>query len=115
MTEPRCAAPKRGTDGKRISPANFPPNLGPLRFVYRRGRPSLLVAEGLRARNGKRGGFARASARATAAGHVSTVVMFILLPLARIGKRLNVDAMEARWRAQIPALVAQEYERAAGG
>ena len=46
---PTPAAPKRGVGGKRINPSNFPEHrFGPLRFVYRRGRPSLLVVDGVR-------------------------------------------------------------------
>jgi hypothetical protein len=36
-------APRRGTDGKRISPSTFPEHrIGPLRFVPRQSGPSLL-------------------------------------------------------------------------
>jgi Family of unknown function (DUF6441) len=47
---PTANAPRKGTDGRRISPSTFPEHrLGPLRFVPRRSGPSLLVMEGLRA------------------------------------------------------------------
>jgi hypothetical protein len=43
-------APRKGTDGKRISPSTFPEHrFGPLRFVPHPGGPSLLVVDGLRA------------------------------------------------------------------
>ena len=43
-------ASRKGTDGKRISLRTFPEHrFGPLRFVPRRGGPSLLVVDGLRA------------------------------------------------------------------
>ena len=43
-------APRKGTDGKRISPSTFPEHrFGPLRFVPRPSGPSLLVVDGLRA------------------------------------------------------------------
>ena len=41
-------APRKGTDGKRISPSTFPEHrFGPLRFVPRPSGPSLLVEDGL--------------------------------------------------------------------
>ncbi|WP_353799190.1 DUF6441 family protein, partial [Thalassospira sp.] len=52
---PTASAPKRGVGGKRITPSNFPEyRFGPLRFVYRRGQPSLLVVDGVRV-SGKTG------------------------------------------------------------
>lgn len=45
---PTPLAPKRGVGGKRIHPGNFPEHrFGLLRFVYQRGRPSLLVLDGV--------------------------------------------------------------------
>jgi hypothetical protein len=87
---------------------------GKLRFVYRRGKPSLLVADNVRARGGKRGGFARASDKAIAAGRTATIVVFILVPVVRLKKRFSIAPLEARWRAQIPALIAQEYQSLTG-
>ena len=96
---PTPAAPKRGTDGKRISPSNFPEaSYGKLQFVYRPGGISLLVVNNLRARGGKRGGFGRASASALKTGRgLATVVMFIMLPQVTLSKRLNIDAVTNKW------------------
>src|SRR3546814_5865508 len=48
-----------------------------LRFIYRRGKPSLLVAENQRARQGQRGGFSAASQKAQTTGRgLVTVPMF---------------------------------------
>lgn len=87
---------------------------GKLRFVYRRGKPSLLVADNVRARGGKRGGFSRASVKATAAGNVATIVVFILVPVVTLRKRFSIAPLEAKWRAQVPALIAAEYQRLSG-
>ena len=89
---PTEAAPKRGVGGKRINPSNFPENsLGRLRFVYRAGKPSLLVVDGLRAGTGKRGGFRKASATAQRTGRgLATVVMFILVPQVRLKKKFDI-------------------------
>ena len=96
---PTPAAPKRGTDGKRISPSNFPESsTGRLRFVYRPGKVSLLVVDDLRARGGKRGGFSRASDSAIAKQRgVATVVMFFLVPQVSMKKKLDVDGAVAKW------------------
>ena len=79
-------APRKGTDGKRISPSTFPEHrFGPLRFVPRQSGPSLLVVDGLRAsfsrKNGELRGFRRATDRARERGEgLTTVVMFLLGP-----------------------------------
>jgi Family of unknown function (DUF6441) len=55
-------APRKGTDGKRISPSTFPEHrFGPLRFVPRPSGPSLLVADGLRASFSRQTGQLRGS------------------------------------------------------
>lgn len=101
---PTPAAPKSGTNGKRISPSNFPEvSLGKLRFVYRPGKPSLLVVDDLRARTGKRGGFAKASETSLRTGRgVTTVVMFILVPQVSLKKRLDIDSVIDKWESALP-------------
>jgi len=108
---PTSAAPKRGVGGKRITPSNFPEHsLGRLRFVYRRGAPSLLVVDGLRAGTGKRGGFRKASASALKTGRgLATVVMFILVPQVMLKKRLNIEAVAQRWEEKLPELILQSW------
>jgi hypothetical protein len=64
-------APRKGTDGRRISPSTFPEHrFGPLQFVPRPNGPSLLVVDGLRAslsrKTSEQRGFRRASDRAAA-------------------------------------------------
>ena len=87
---------------------------GRLRFVYRRGKPSLLVADNVRARGGKRGGFAAASAKAVGAGNVATIVVFILVPLATIRKRFSIQPIANKWISSAPALIDAEYNRLSG-
>ena len=100
---PTSAAPKRGTNGKRIQPSNFPEaSLGKLRFVYRRGAPSLLVVDNLRARGGKRGGFGRASESALRSGRgLATVVMFILVQQVTLKKRFDISEPVNRWQPKL--------------
>jgi len=107
-------APRKGTDGKRISPSIFPEHrFGPLRFVPRQSGPSLLVVDGLRAsfsrKSGALRGFRRATDRARQSGHgLTTVVMFLLVPQVKLSKRLDVARAAERWSAQLPALIEQQ-------
>lgn len=113
---PTKNAPKRGVGGKRISPSTWPTAAyGPLRFVPavrgigRAGKEALLVVDGLRARTGKRGGYAKASQKARSAGHTATVVMFILVPQARLRKRLDIEGAALRWQLRLDELIVQNW------
>jgi Family of unknown function (DUF6441) len=107
-------APRRGTDGKRISPSTFPDHrFGPLRFVPRPSGPSLLVVDGLRAsfsrQTGQLRGFRRANERARRSGQgLTTVVMFLLVPQVKLPKRLDVARAAERWSTLLPALIEQQ-------
>ena len=107
-------APRKGTDGRRISPSTFPEHrFGPLRFVPRPSGPSLLVMDGLRAsfsrKSGALRGFRRATDRARERGDgLTTVVMFLLVPQVKLPKRLDVARAAERWSAQLPALIEQQ-------
>jgi hypothetical protein len=107
-------APRKGTDGKRISPSTFPEHrFGPLRLVPRPSGPSLLVVDGLRAsfsrKSGELRGFRRATGRARRSGQgVATVVMFLLVPQVKLPKRLNVARSAESWSAQLPVLIEQQ-------
>jgi len=96
-----------GARGKRMTPGLWEQMHGArLRFIYRRGAPSLLVAENMRARTGKRGGFAHGNASALRTGRgLATVVMFILVPQVNLKKRLDVDAAAERWAEALPGLI----------
>jgi hypothetical protein len=107
-------APRKGTDGRRISPSTFPEHrFGPLRFVPRPTGPSLLVVDGLRAsfsrQTGELRGFRRATDRARRGGQgLTTVVMFLLVPQVKLSKRLDVAREAEHWSAQLPALIEQQ-------
>jgi hypothetical protein len=106
-------APRKGTDGKRISPSIFPEHrFGRLRFVPRPSGPSLLVVDGLRAsfsrKTGELRGFRRATDRTRQSGqNLTTVVMFLLVPQVKLPRRLDVARAAERWLAQLPALIQQ--------
>jgi hypothetical protein len=109
-------APRKGTDGRRISPSTFPAHrFEPLRFVPRQSGPSFLVADGLRAsfsrKSGELRGFRRATERARQRGDgLTTVVMFLLVPQVKLRKRLDVVRAAERWSAQLPALIEQQLQ-----
>jgi len=111
---PTDAAGRHGDGGKKITPGGWERRTGQrLRFVYRRGAPSLLVADNLRARRGKRGGFARASAAALRTGRgLVTVPIFILVPQVTVKKRLDVAGAARRWQARLPELVLRHWRAA---
>jgi hypothetical protein len=107
-------APRKGTDGKRISPRTFPEHrFGPLRFVPRPTGPSFLVADGLRAsfsrKSGELRGFRRATDRARRSGQgPTTVVMFLLVPQVKLRKRFDVARAAEHWSGQLPALIERQ-------
>jgi hypothetical protein len=107
-------APRKGIDGKRISPSTFPEDrFGPLRFVPRSSGPSLLVVDGLRAsfrrQTGQLRAFRRATDRARRNGQgLTTVVMFLLVPQVKLSKRLDTTRAADHWSAQLPALIEQQ-------
>jgi hypothetical protein len=111
---PTESAPRKGTDGRRISPSTFLEHrFGPLRFVPRPNGPSLLVVDGLRAsfsrQTGELRGFRRATDRARRGGQgLTTVVMFLLVPQVKLSKRLDVARAAEHWSAQLPALIEQQ-------
>jgi hypothetical protein len=108
---PTPAAGKLGDGRRKMTPGLWERMYGArLRFVYRRRGPSLLVAENRRARTGKRGGFAKASASALRTGRgLVTVPMFLLVPQVTLRKRLDVAGAAEKWLALLPQLVVRNW------
>jgi hypothetical protein len=99
---------------KRITPGGWERRTGVrLRFVYRRGRPSLLVADN--ARLSKKGlarpniGRTRAGAQFTRLKGRSTVVVFILVPQVTLRKRLDIASIAQRWADRVPGTIASHW------
>lgn len=89
---PTSKAPKRGTDGKRINPSNFPESrYGKLNFVYRSGSPSLLIT--------KKEGKSRAKPK----------VMFFLVPQVKMPKLINFEQEAKLWHSRLPDLILREW------
>lgn len=114
---PLPAAGKRGLGRKKITPGEWERMTGMrLRFVYRRGAPSLLVADNARlskagrarANTGRRNGavFTRLSGR-------STVPVFLLVPQVRLAKRLDVAAAAASAAQQLPDAILTHWREPA--
>lgn len=98
--------------GKRITPGLWEQAHGMrLRFVYRRGAVSLLVADNMRARTGKRGGFSAASTSAMRTGRgLTTVPIFFLVPQVTLRKRFDINGASDKWTDRLPNLVIQNWE-----
>lgn len=108
-----AAGPVAGASGRgRLTPGIWEQRTGMrLRFVYRRGRPSLLVADDARlstqghARQ-KRGRRRRDGILTGAA----TVPIFILLPQVRLKKRLNLDPVANAAASRLPAAILSRWK-----
>ena len=110
---PTPAAGRFGDNRRKITPGSWERIHGlRLRFVYRRGSPSLLVADNARltkrgramANIGRRRGdpFTRLTGR-------TTVPLFILVPQVTVRKRLDVDGAAQKWIRALPALLRSKW------
>jgi len=104
----------KGPRGKRMTPGLWEKLRGQrLRFIYRRGKPSLLVAENQRARQGQRGGFSAASQKAQASGRgLVTVPMFLLVPQVTLKKKFDIDRSARRWISTLAQRIANRFDEA---
>jgi uncharacterized protein DUF6441 len=112
---PTPVAGKYGDARQKITPGAWERIHGMrLRFVYRRGSPSLLVADN--ARLTKRGraaaniGRRQGTAYTRLAGR-TTVPLFILVPQVTVRKRLDVDGAAQKWIAALPHLIVRHWQR----
>lgn len=95
----------RGVGGARITPEKWEQRRGlKLRFVGRRGRTSLLVADGRLSAKG----LAVQSRSKTGRGR-ATVPVFILVPQVRLSKRLNLLSAANRAQASLPDAIADAW------
>ncbi|WP_339774230.1 DUF6441 family protein [uncultured Thalassospira sp.] len=102
---PTDNAPKKGVDGKRISPSNFPVSrYGKLRLVRRTRGASLLVVDGVGIKAGgkvsrqrKNGGRLKNGAYGRG---VATVPMFFIVRQVKLEKRFDVEEAE-RYGARV--------------
>lgn len=103
------AATPRGKGGKRLTPLEVEKRFGqPLRFIYRAGKPGLLVFDNVRI---GRAGTAKTLRRTQGGAEFTplrgrtSAVMFILVPQARLKKRLDVDMVGKVWIDRLAGLI----------
>jgi hypothetical protein len=109
----------RGLGGARISPGEFEQRTGiRLRFIYRRGAPSLLVGDDLRINT--RGRAVRGTRRRKGGGEFTpltgrtTVVLFVLLPQVTITKRLDLARDVEAIEEALPGFIRTHWPETAG-
>ena len=91
--------------GGRITPGEWEQRTGlRLRFIYRRSRPSLLIAE---ARLSKRGRAVRSRSK-TGRG-LTSVPIFLLVPQVRLRKRLDLERPAEAALAALPAAITRHW------
>lgn len=107
-----AAGGARFSGDRRITPGRWEQRTGRrLRFVFRRGRPSLLVADLARVNragvvtNRRVGSVPRSKARKGD----QTVPVFILVPQVRLRKRIDLDRDTARWERALPGLILAKW------
>lgn len=110
---PTEAAGQRGLGRKRVTPGGWEQRTGiRLRFVYRRGAPSLLVADNARMNTRGRAVLNRRKVRRDGIQTGSmTVPIFIMLPQVQLKKRLDLAPAAERWAARIPGLIVSNWPR----
>lgn len=115
------AAKMRGADGQgrgdqtRITPGGWERRTGRrLSFVYRKGKPSLLVDEGEKApgnvmlwRGPKKG---YSSARRMPSRKKKPVAVFMLLPQVRLKKKLDLDRDTRKWESALPGEILRAWK-----
>jgi hypothetical protein len=102
---PTAAAGTKGVGNKRITPGGWEQRTGQkLRFVYRRGQASLLVAEGRLNSKGR----AVASKSKTGRGS-TTVPIFVLVPQVNLEKRLNLGGPVLEAQAGLGGMVVANW------
>lgn len=102
-----------GTGREKITPGGWERRTGlRLRFVYRRGAPSLLVADNVRiGRTGlaKPNTVTRKGNKATRLTGRTTTVIFVLVPQVSLRKRLDIDGAVQRWTSRLPELIVNSW------
>ncbi len=120
LAVPTDVAPKRGSDGKRISPSNFPEwRYGRLELVYRRKGPSFLVVNnsgitksGRASRQRKNGGRTKSG---TYRKGTASVIMFLLYPQVRLPKVFKLDNERRRADVDLQRNIRARLQRMSNG
>ncbi|PWE32777.1 hypothetical protein DDZ14_08505 [Maritimibacter sp. 55A14] len=108
----------RAPGGRRLTPGQWEQRRGTkLRFVRRRGKPSLLVTDDARINTRgvaqKKRGKRRKDGTLTGA---TTVPIFVLMPQVKLPARLDLDADTRKWDARLPDMIVDAWvSRKVGG
>jgi hypothetical protein len=96
----------RGFGGRKITPLAWERKTGmKLRYVYRRGKPALLVADSARI---SKAGYAVQSRAKTGRNQV-TAPIFVLVPQVKLKKRLDLDRPARAVGDRIPSLIVDKW------
>ena len=110
---PTPAAGRFGDNRQKITPGEWERIHGlRLRFVYRRGTPSMLVADNVRLTKRGRASLnigRRQGAAYTRLSGRTTVPLFVLVPQVTVRKRLDIDGAAQKWIAALPRLVTRHW------
>lgn len=111
---PTQNAPKR-INRRKPTPDLYTQHKGPLRYVKTKGSTAFLVADDRRAsysrKTGEFRGFRKASKTALRTGKgLTTVVMFILIPTAKIPKKLDVQKVADEWGTKHINILENKYK-----
>lgn len=113
---PGPALPNRGGRyGTHYTPSDFPETrFGKLRFVYRRGKASLLVVEGVRLGRAGRVSRQLANEGRTSTGRwrksASSAIMFYLVPFVRLKKRMNIEGEFRRMEERLVPNIMRHWD-----
>ena len=100
---PTDAAPRKGTDGKRVTPKTLPASYGELRFVPRPGKNPILVADNVRVsgagkvRGGTQVSRAKGRVRVRQSRSGVSAVMFVLVPQVKLKKKFDIKSSADKW------------------
>jgi hypothetical protein len=96
----------------RMTPLAFERRTGlRLRFVYRRGRPSLLVVDDARISSAGRAVANRGKRRKDGIlTGATTVVVFVLVPQVKLPKRLDLERLARATAERLPRLLAANWK-----
>lgn len=107
----RVSRPSRNGAQRTNTIALAEQRFGPLRFVYRPGKASLLVAE-VRGSNSRPGSFRRASATAMRTGNgLTTIIVFFLVREAKLPRMLRGSVIRDRARRNASGAVDRLFVR----
>lgn len=97
----------KSRSGKRPTPGEWEARTGlRLQFIYRRGRPSLLVAEARMTKHGR-----AAVSRSKTGRGLASIPIFIMVPQVILRKRLDLERPARAALNALPGAIVSQWER----